>query len=183
MAITGASGSIYARSLLRNIVPHYETVYVIVSDTASIIMRDELGTDDVRKVVGMAEKLTVLDNTDMSAPPSSGSHQYDGMVVVPCSMGAVGRIAAGVSQDLISRVADVCLKERRRLVLVPRETPLSAIHLENLLKLSRAGAVVLPASPPFYNKPQTIDDLVNAVTARILSHLGIEQDLVKEWKE
>jgi flavin prenyltransferase len=182
VAIAGASGSVYARSLLRHVLPHYDSVYVVVSDNARGIMREELGTDDLREIVGTNEKIVELDNHDLGAPPSSGSHRYDGMVIVPCSMGVIGRVASGVSQDLITRVADVCLKERRRLILVPRETPFSAIHLENMLKLSHAGAVVLPASPPFYNKPQTIDALVDGITARIMSQLGIEQDLVKEWK-
>jgi 4-hydroxy-3-polyprenylbenzoate decarboxylase len=182
VGISGASGSVYARSLLRHVTPHYDTIYVIVSKTARSIMREELGSDDLNEIVGTDEKIVLLDNADMGAPPSSGSHEYAGMVIVPCSMGVVGRVASGISQDLISRVADVCLKERRRLILVPRETPLSAIHLENLLKLTHAGAVVLPASPPFYHKPKTIEDLVDAVTARILSQLGIEQNLVDEWK-
>jgi flavin prenyltransferase len=181
IAIAGASGSIYARSLLRHVLPHYDTVYVIVSDNARDIMREELGTADLRELVGTDEKLVELNNHDLGAPPSSGSHQYDGMVIVPCSMGVIGRVAAGVSQDLITRVADVCLKERRKLILVPRETPFSAIHLENMLKLSHAGTVILPACPPFYNKPQSIDELVDGITARIMSLLGIDQDLVKEW--
>jgi 4-hydroxy-3-polyprenylbenzoate decarboxylase len=182
VAIAGASGSVYACSLLRRVLPHYDTIYVVVSDNARGIMREELGTDDLSEIVGVSEKIVELDNHVLGAPPSSGSHRYDGMVIVPCSMGVVGRVAAGVSQDLITRVADVCLKERRRLIIVPRETPFSTIHLENMLKLSQAGAVVLPASPPFYNKPQTIDDLVDAITARTMSHLGLEQCLVKEWK-
>jgi flavin prenyltransferase len=182
IAITGASGSVYARSLLRNATHNYDQVYAIISDNAAGIMREELGMDDLRSMVETPEKLTVLDNANLGAPPASGSHRFDGMVVVPCSMGTVGRIAAGISLDLVSRVADVCLKEQRKLILVPRESPFSVIHLENLLKLARAGALIMPAAPPFYNKPQSIDDLVNGITARILAHLGIEQDLVPEWK-
>jgi 4-hydroxy-3-polyprenylbenzoate decarboxylase len=104
------------------------------------------------------------------------------MVIVPCSTGTIGRIANGISTDLISRAADVCLKERRRLIVVPRETPLSEIHLRNMLRLSRAGAVVLPASPGFYHRPGKIADLVDMVVSRILDHLGVENDLFKRWK-
>jgi flavin prenyltransferase len=163
-------------------VAHYDQLYVIVTENAAGIMREELGADDLRSMVDTPDKLTILDNSDLGAPPASGSHQYEGMVIIPCSMGTVGRLAAGVSQDLVSRTADVCLKEQRKLILVPREAPLSVIHLENLLRLARAGAVIMPASPPFYNKPESIDDLVAQITARILSHLGIQQDLVAEWR-
>lgn len=182
IAITGASGSVYAKSLLRHVAPHYDQLYAIMSENAIGIMREELGTEDLRSMLETPEKLTILDNANLGAPPASGSHRFDGMVVVPCSMGVAGRIAAGISQDLVSRVADVCLKEQRKLILVPRESPLSVIHLENLLRLARAGAVIMPAAPPFYNKPQSIEELVNGITARILAHLGIEQDLVPEWK-
>jgi flavin prenyltransferase len=182
IAITGATGSVYARSFLKHVIPHYDQIYVVVSENARGIMRDEIGTDDVCALSPGIEKVTVLDSSDLGAAPASGSHAFEAMVIVPCSMGTVGRIASGISNDLITRTADVCLKEGRKLVLVPRETPLSQIHLENMLKLARAGAVILPASPPFYHGPETIDDLINAITARILSQLRIEQTLVKEWK-
>lgn len=182
VAITGASGSVYAISCLRHVASHYDQVYAIVTENAAGIMQEELGTDDLPSMIDMPDKLIVLDNWSLSAPPASGSHHFDGMVVVPCSMGTAGRIAAGVSHDLVTRVADVCLKEQRKLILAPRETPLNVIHLENLLRLARAGAVILPACPPFYHKPRNIDDLVDSVTARIMQHLGIQQTLVEEWK-
>lgn len=120
---------------------------------------------------------------DMEAPIASGSFRTEGMVIIPCSMGTIGRIACGVSTGLIDRAADVCLKERRKLLLVPRETPYSEIHLQNMLRLTQAGAVVLPASPGYYSHPKSVDDLVNFVVARVLDHLGLETDLVKRWGE
>jgi flavin prenyltransferase len=123
----------------------------------------------------------LYDENDFTAPFASGSFRCEGMVVVPCTMGTLGGIAAGISQNLIHRAADVCLKERRKLVLVPRETPLNQIHLENMLRLSRAGGIVLPAMPGFYHHPQSVTDLVRFVVARILEQLGIAQDLVKPW--
>jgi 4-hydroxy-3-polyprenylbenzoate decarboxylase len=126
--------------------------------------------------------LEFFDHKDLAAPISSGSFPTEGMVIVPCSMGTVGRIANGVSSDLISRAADVMIKERRRLIVVPRETPLSEIHLRNMLTLRRAGAEVLPAMPAFYHRPETIDDLVDMVVSRILDRLGIENHLFKRWK-
>ena len=119
---------------------------------------------------------------DYYTPPASGSYVHDGMVIVPCSMGTVGRIASGVSDDLITRAADVCLKENRRLVIVPRETPLNLIHLRNLTTLAEAGATILPAMPSFYHDPKTIEDLVDTVVSRILQNLGLPQTLTKPWQ-
>lgn len=120
---------------------------------------------------------------DLFAPPASGSASYDAMAIVPCSMGTIGRIAAGAADDLITRAADVFLKERRKLILAPRETPLSQIHLENLARLSTAGALVLPCMPSFYGHPKTVDDLVDTVAGRILDHLDVEHDLGPRWGE
>ena len=125
--------------------------------------------------------ITVFDDSDRGASPASGSALNAGMVICPCSMGTLSAIAVGASRSLIERAADVALKERRPLLLVPRETPLSAIHLENMLRVTRAGAIVMPASPGFYHRPSSIDDLVNFIVARVLDHLGVPHRLVSRW--
>src|SRR6185295_18101879 len=125
--------------------------------------------------------ITVFDDGDRGATPASGSALSDGMVICPCSMGTLSAISVGASRSLVERAADVALKERRPLVLVPRETPLSAIHLQNMLRLSRAGAVVMPAAPGFYNRPTTIQELVDFVVARVLDQIGVEHSISKRW--
>jgi 4-hydroxy-3-polyprenylbenzoate decarboxylase len=140
--------------------------------------------DALRTAVGAGawdSCVQVYSNDDRGAPPASGSALTSGMIVCPCSMGTLSAISVGASRSLIERAADVTLKERRKLVLVPRETPLSAIHLSNMLRLTRAGAVVMPAAPGFYHRPQQISDLVDFVVARMLDQLGVEQTLVKRW--
>ena len=122
-----------------------------------------------------------LDAKDYFTPPASGSFVHDGMVVIPCSMGTLGRIAHGISSDLTTRAADVCLKERRRLILVARDTPLNLIQLRNMVAVTEAGAVVLPAAPAFYHRPRTVEDLVDTVVARVLQNLGLPQDLQPQW--
>jgi 4-hydroxy-3-polyprenylbenzoate decarboxylase len=126
--------------------------------------------------------VTRFDDGDRGASPASGSARSAGMVVCPCSMGTLSAIAQGSSRSLVERAADVALKERRRLVLVPRETPLSAIHLENMLRVTRAGATVLPASPGFYHRPEHVEELVDFVVARVLDHLGVAHELVRRWR-
>jgi 4-hydroxy-3-polyprenylbenzoate decarboxylase len=141
--------------------------------------------DALRETVGKEawdSCVEVYGNDDRGAPPASGSSLTAGMIVCPCSMGTLSAISVGASRSLIERAADVTLKERRKLILVPRETPLSAIHLENMLRLARAGAVVMPASPGFYHRPSQVSDLVDFVVARLLDHLGVEQDVVKRWQ-
>ena len=170
VAVTGASGAVYARQTAERLaaLDCVESVALVLSDCAPQVMAHE----------GVAlpdhPKFVCYDNGDLFAPPASGSARYDAMIVVPCSVGTAGRIAAGVSQTLIERAADVMLKERRRLVLVVRETPLSLIHLRNMTALTEAGAVVLPASPSFYSRPADIEDLCRTVTERVLALLGIE---------
>jgi 4-hydroxy-3-polyprenylbenzoate decarboxylase len=187
MAVTGASGAPYAVRLLEALVERQRQVSLIVSDHGLRLLATEMGIASVgqlRDRVGDAAWdafVRVYDDRDRGAAPASGSALTAGMVVCPCSMGTLSAIAVGASRSLVERAADVTLKERRRLVLVPRESPYSAIHLENMLTLTRAGAVVLPASPGFYHRPRSIDDLVDFIVARVLDHLGVEHTLVPRW--
>lgn len=170
VAVTGASGSIYARLVLEGLVASAEVARVglIVSEHGAEVAAWE------RVELPQDPRIERFSNDDMFSSPASGSAPWDAMVVVPASMGCVGRIAAGVSSDLIARAADVMLKEGRTLIVVPRETPLNLIHLRNLTTLAEAGAVVLPASPSFYSRPATVEELCSTVTERILSRLGLD---------
>lgn len=187
MAITGASGAPYAVRLLETLAAAQRAVQLIVSSHGLRLLRTELDIDSVealRTCVGGAawdRSVTCFDDNDRGAAPASGSALNDGMVICPCSMGTLSAIAVGASRSLVERAADVALKERRPLILVPRETPLSAIHLENMLRVTRAGAVVMPASPGFYHRPRGVDDLVDFVVARVLDHLGVAHELVARW--
>jgi 4-hydroxy-3-polyprenylbenzoate decarboxylase len=181
VGISGASGAPYARRLLgllqeRSRVKDDVEVAVCLSATAAEVWKVECG-GDIRDALGFRS----WGARDYSAPFASGSAGWQAMAIVPCSMGTVGRIAHGISDTLLTRAADVMLKERRTLVVVPRESPLSVIHLENLTALARAGAVVLPAMPAFYGRPQTLEQAIDTVVARIMGHLGLEQDLVTPW--
>lgn len=189
VAMTGASGAIYGVRFLRQAVRHYERIYLTVSDQAIQVLQTEMNLAITRETLTPAALLgedapgiTLLDHRDYFTPPASGSFRHDGMVIVPCSMGTAGRIANGVSDDLTTRAADVCLKERRRLVLVVRETPWSLVHLRNMTQLAEAGATILPACPGFYHRPQTIEQLVDSIVARILNQLGIEHRVVPQWQ-
>lgn len=189
MAFTGASGAPYGVRLLQQLAAAGRDVSLIISSHGLRLLRTETDIEDVaglRAAVGAKgweKHVTVFDDADRGAGPASGSAGSAGMVICPCSMGTLASIAAGTSRSLVERAADVTLKERRPLVLVPRETPLSALHLENMLRLTRAGAVVLPAAPGFYHRPASIADLVDFVVARILDHLGVENTLVPRWGE
>jgi 4-hydroxy-3-polyprenylbenzoate decarboxylase len=186
-AITGASGAPYAVRLIESLVAAKRPVQLIVSSHGLRLLDTEMGistVDALRSRIGAAkwdENITVFDDGDRGAAPASGSALNDGMVICPCSMGTLSAIAAGSSRSLVERAADVALKERRKLILVPRETPLSAIHLENMLRVTRAGAVVMPAAPGFYHRPTSIDDLVNFVVARVLDHLGVSHSIGSRW--
>ncbi len=194
VAITGASGSIYAYRTLMHMIGSgvVERINLILSESAETVARVELGVDlrkadsaRINEWLGLPHdsrlvQLQRLDN--LAARPASGSHRQEGMVVVPCSMGTLGAIAAGLSTNLIHRAADVTLKEKRKLVLVPRESPLNTIHLDNMLKLARAGADIIPASPGFYHRPQTIEGLVDHLVFRILDHLGIPHSEQTRWR-
>jgi 4-hydroxy-3-polyprenylbenzoate decarboxylase len=193
VAITGASGAIYAQRTLVYLAASavVDRINLIISESAAIVARVELGVDlrradrpRINKWIGLpvASNLIQLNKLDnMAARPSSGSHPQEGMVIVPCSMGSLGAIASGAGTNLIHRAADVTLKEGRKLVLVPRESPYNEIHLENMLRLSRAGARILPASPSFYHQPATIEALVDHLVFRILDHLGVPHSGATRW--
>jgi flavin prenyltransferase len=188
VGITGASGAPYAVRLLQQLVAAHRPVSLIISKYGMRLLETESGIgsiDVLRDSVGKAKWDSCVEpfsNEDRGASPASGSSLTAGMIVCPCSMGTLSAIAAGASRSLIERAADVTLKERRKLILVPRETPLSAIHLENMLRLTRAGAVVMPAAPGFYHRPKEIAQLVDFMVARMLDQLGVEQTLVKRWE-
>jgi flavin prenyltransferase len=184
LAMTGASGAPYAVRLLRALNDAAVPVRLIVSRTGWRLLQEELDIDgeaDLRERTGDWSKVVAYSDDDRGATPASGSAPSRGMVVCPCSMGTLASIAQGTTRSLIERAADVVLKERRRLVLVPRETPYSMIHLQNMLRLTQAGAVVLPASPGFYHRPERIDDLIDFVVGRILSQLEVPHALGPRW--
>jgi len=187
MAITGASGAPYAVRLLEALLEVRQPVQLIVSDHGLRLLRTET---DIGSVVELRTRVgadrwdahvTVFDDLDRGAAPASGSARNRGMVLCPCSMGTISAISQGTSRSLVERAADVALKERRTLIVVPRESPYSAIHLENMLRLTRAGVVVLPASPGFYHRPAGIGDLVDFVVARVLDHLDVTHSIGKRW--
>jgi 4-hydroxy-3-polyprenylbenzoate decarboxylase len=192
VAFTGASGMPYGLRLLECLLAADVAVDLVYSTAAQIVARQEcdltLPTQPREAARLLAERygaaegrLIVHAREDWLAPMASGSNPGDGMAICPCTMGTLGAIAGGLADNLIERAADVMLKERKPLVLVPRETPLSAIHLENMLKLARAGAVILPPAPGFYTRPRTIDDVVDFVVARVLDHLAVPHALVPRW--
>jgi 4-hydroxy-3-polyprenylbenzoate decarboxylase len=192
VAITGASGAVYGLRLVEELLATGRRVALLASSPGLAVLRHEAGLDWTGSAAERREKmrghfgsasLEHYDQDDFFAPVASGSSAPQGMVIAPCSMGTAGRIAAGLSNTLIERVADVALKERRPLILVPRETPFNTLHLENLLRLSRAGAQILPAMPAFYHRPQTVEALVDFVVGKILDSLGIEHALFQRWGE
>jgi 4-hydroxy-3-polyprenylbenzoate decarboxylase len=190
VAITGASGSVYGLKLVSELLQAGERVSLILSAAGRQVLNHEAGLEwspEIREQRRQVQEhfasiaVDCLAVDDFWAGAASGSAAADAMIVIPCSMGTAGRIAAGLSGNLLERAADVMLKERRPLVLVPRETPFNTIHLENLLRLSRAGAVVLPAMPGFYHGPQTMDDLVDFVVGKVLDQLSVEHSLFTRW--
>jgi len=189
LAITGASGASYGVRLLYALVERGQEVSLVVSPTGAEIVAQETGRS-VETGRGLpplvppeAKTVTRYHFDDLMAPIASGSVAFDGMVIAPASMGTVGRLAAGTANDLIARAADVCLKEHRKLIIVPRESPMSLIHLRNLSALAEAGATIMPACPAFYGRPASLDDLVAGFVGRILDLLGVENDLAVRWGE
>ena len=191
VAVTGASGSAYGVRLVETLLRAGRTVHLVISPAATEVFKQELSlTVDLANFDAAAlfpapgldlSRLRYHHYRDFGAGIASGSFLTAGMVICPCSMGTVAAVAHGVSENLIHRAADVHLKERRKLVLVPRETPLGVIQLRNLATLAEAGAVVLPAMPAFYTLPQTVDDMVNFIVGRVCDQLGVEHDLLKRW--
>jgi 4-hydroxy-3-polyprenylbenzoate decarboxylase len=195
VGVTGASGAVLAQVALRLLEadPRVERIHLVVTDTGARLLAHELGiaTSDAKKLPslliggragGRTAKTEVLPNKDVGASIASGSYAVDAMVVIPCSMGTLATIAAGTSDDLIARAADVCLKEGRRLVLCVRDTPFSRIHLENMLRAQQAGAVIMPAIVSFYHQPKTIDDLVAQYVYRVLAQMGLPQEEMYRWE-
>ena len=193
LGISGGSGALYSLAILKGISDSGNTCYLVTSKPGRRVLSLETGINLTGKPSSdkkiLQENLSindgnleVIDENDVGANIASGSFITKGMAIAPCSTGTLGSIANGISRGLIERAADVCLKERRTLIVVPRETPYSLIHLENMTKLTKAGAIVLPASPGFYNVPKSIDDLVKMISSRVLEKLGIVSSTLKEWE-
>ncbi len=178
VAITGASGALYAQRLLDNLDPRQHEVHVVMSNYAQAVVAQELPGG-----LRLAPGVQTHGLKSMNVPFASGSNPFDAMVVIPCTMGTLGRIAHGYSEDVLLRAADVMLKERKKLILVPREAPLSLVHVKNFELLLLAGATLLPANPFFYTNPKTIEQVIDTVVARVLDHLGVPQNLVPRWAE
>lgn len=193
VGITGASGSPYAFPVIKGLLAEGSKVHIIISDPAFAIIRDETGHDlsgdsegDVRSALSELLESDRLDfhfDNNMYAPVSSGSYHTDGMIIVPCSMKTLSAAASGFADTLITRAADVCLKEGRRLVLSPREMPLGTLHLENMLKLARLGARIAPPMPAFYHGPESLDDMIGFVAGKILDAAGVPNSLYSRWGE
>ncbi|KZE77236.1 UbiX family flavin prenyltransferase [Paenibacillus elgii] len=190
IGITGASGAAYGVRLCRFLLSAGEDVHLIVTDAGWRVLKEELGWDASKRQESVRQhfesdnwpgKLEYVPVQDIGAKTASGSFRTQGMVVVPCSMGTLSGIANGASDNLLERTADVMLKEGRKLIVVPRETPLHAIHLENMLKLARLGVRILPAMPAFYQGPQTLDDMIDFIVGKILDCMEIEHQLYKRW--
>ena len=192
LAITGASGAIYSLNLLRQLAEHYQQVHLMISDAARIVLATEAEVklpESPSKIEAALteycesepEVINVYSKENWYSPVASGSSAPKQMVICPASMGCISAIATGASNCLIERAADVVIKEKGQLIVLPREMPFSTIHLKNLLTLSELGVTVMPAAPGYYKKPNTIDDLADFVSARVLNHLGIENDLIEPW--
>ena len=184
VALTGASGAPYGLRLLQVLATHRVPVWLIPSSHGMRLLRDECGIDSMASLqaaVGDWSSVTVFPDDDRGALPASGSRKTGGMVVCPCSMGTVAAIAGGTSRSLVERAADVTLKERRRLILVPRETPLSLVHLRNLVAVTEAGALVIPAAPGFYHRPTQVAELVDFIVQRVLDHLELDIEIGRRW--
>ena len=178
VGVSGGSGAIYGVALLKILREFNIETHLVVSTMGEYVTNHECGVD-LEQLKGLATYYH--DNKNLAAPIASGSFKTDAMVIVPCSMKSVAAVANGMSDNLLTRAADVTIKENRKLIVVPRETPLSQIHLENMLKLSKIGVTVMPPSPGFYNHPQDIGDIVSGIVARILDQLGIEHNLIERW--
>lgn len=188
IGITGASGSIYGIRLIQELGRRNHNVNVVITSAGKQVMNEELGVFGFEQMdkLGLAEisnNVRIWENDNFEAPFMSGSNAPEAVVIIPCSMGKLAAVANGISGNLLERIADVALKERKQLILVVRETPISLIHLENMVKVAKAGGQILPAMPAFYHHPETVDDLVNFIVGKVLNLLGIEHNLFKGWRK
>ncbi|WP_410496674.1 flavin prenyltransferase UbiX [Cellulosilyticum sp. ST5] len=186
VGITGASGSIYAKRLIEELLRLDLEIHVIATATAEKVFAYELDLEFksyMEKLRKQYHQLILEENDNLFAGIASGSYGFDAMIVMPCSMGTLGEIAYGLSKNLLVRAADVALKEKRPLILVPRETPLNAIHLENMLKLAKMDVSILPAMPGFYHKPKSLEEAIDFVVGKVLDHLGIHHQLFQKWTD
>lgn len=191
VGITGASGSIYAKRLIEILLERGDKVHLCMTNASRLVLNCELGWDEkklgtdkeyIRGLFPNSENLFIYGIDEIGSVIASGSFKTDGMIILPCSMGTLSKVACGCSGNILERAADVCLKEERKIIVVPREAPFSVIHLENMLKLKKAGAVIMPACPSFYHNPSSIDDLVDSLCSRILDLLGIEGTNRYRWE-
>jgi len=188
IGITGASGTIYGIKLIQELGRRKHNVNVVITSAGKKVMMEELGVSSLEQMdkLGLAEtsfNVKIWENDNFEAPFMSGSNAPEAVVIIPCSMGKLAAVANGISGNLLERLADVALKENRKLILVARETPLSLIHLENMVKAAKAGATILPAMPAFYHHPETINDMVDFIVGKVLNILGIEHKLFKGWRK
>lgn len=187
VGITGASGSIYGVRLIHELASKGHRVHVVVSSAGKMVMAEELGISGLKEIKRLLSppktvQIRIYENDDFTAPFMSGSNAFDAVIIIPCSVGKLAAISNGTSGNLLERAADVALKEKRQLLLVVRETPLSLIHLENMVKVARAGAQVVPAMPAFYHHPKTVDDMINFIVGKVLNLLKIEHNLLRGWR-
>ncbi|MCL4477607.1 MAG: UbiX family flavin prenyltransferase [Deltaproteobacteria bacterium] len=184
VGITGASGSIYSLELIKWLTKNGHTVELIASDTGKKVFEYETGFNFLLDAIDTDNTglLKIHSNDDLFSPLSSGSYGFDAVIIAPCSMGTLGRLAASSGSKLIERVCDVSLKERRRLVIMPRETPLNKIHLKNMLSIAEAGAIVVPAMPAFYHKPESLKNMIDFMVSKLLDAIDMDNDLYKRWK-
>ncbi|MCS7264127.1 MAG: UbiX family flavin prenyltransferase [Armatimonadetes bacterium] len=190
VAVTGASGALYAQRLLQVLSQHEQVreIAFIMSEQGRMLFAHELGVNlslknpDLSLLGVSMDKIVPFHPKDLAAPPSSGSARYDGMVIIPCSTNTLAKVAYGFAEDLISRAAHVILKERRRLIIVTRETPLSLVTLRNMVAVTEAGAIIVDANPGFYHNPKTIQDLVDFIVQRVCDHLGLNVEIVPRWE-
>jgi len=184
VGITGASGSIYGVRLIEELIKRNNEIYLVITDNGKKVLEYELEINFeewLQNIVENSGMLKVCDINDMFSSIASGSFKTDGMVIVPCSMGTLSKISSGIADTLLTRAADVMIKEKRKLILIPRETPLSSIHLQNMLFLSNLNVMIIPPMPAFYERPKTIEDIVNFTVGRILSSLNVDNDLYHPW--
>ncbi len=190
VGVTGASGAIYAQRLLLHSKEIFNEIFLMMSRQAYQVIETEQGIRldkehfEISRWLGSsAPNIHLLDDNNYFTPPASGSFRHDGMIIVPCSMGTAGRIANGISNDLLTRSADVCLKEQRKLILIPREMPWNVMMLQNMTKLAQSGATILPASPAWYHKPENFNELADTVVSRALQLLGVDHNITPQWMQ